>query len=193
MESRSEYLSFDTAEELLEEFDAWFFTYLPASFRYSKTDTIWKSRFTCLLNLLYLSNKIDILVPFFLGYLEGEGKDDDKRKYYLDMMESVAIVSVICRSFIDYKSHGGMEEPLRNSNLLIDTVFRGALILEASLLVKQVSEQEEVRNRVLDHAQLLRLVHFELGDEKESSRLEDLIGCLKEPQIAINRLKSRIW
>ena len=193
MDSKSEYLSFDTAEELIEAFDNWFHVLLPSSFRYSKFDTVWKSRFTCMLNLLYISNKLDILVPYFISAISGlddalapttangTSSRTSSEKYISHMVELLAIVSVICRSFLDYKTNGGQEEPLRETNLLHNTVFKATVVLIACLsrvdhqrdVTALMGTSQEIRERIRDHCSLMSFIQF--GGGKDTRLLEQLL------------------
>lgn len=184
MESKSEYLSNDSAEELLEEFDHWFYVLLPPSFRYSKYEMIWKSRFTSMLNLLYLSNKMDILMPFVLSLISGydhglahpsspacNNQNSGSDKYMAHIVKTLELVSVICRSFLDYKTNGGPEEPLRGTDLLKITIFKVTAVLIAFLpmiefeLDVQVTalmiSTKDIKRRIEDHFKVLSLIDFE--------------------------------
>ena len=106
-------------------------------------------------------------------------------------MDSLAIVTVICRSYIDYKSHGGLEEPLRNSSLLGDTVFRATLILIARLSKKRCEEEIRISSShllgcVIDHMRLLGL------NKSRGDRVDVLREYLERPYKAIACLKTGV-
>ena len=202
LESQSEYLSSDTAEMLLEELNLWFNVELPSSFRYSKYDTIWKSRFTCMLNLFYFNNRLDILRPFFIAWCESwislntvgvpYYNQEKAIMQFKDMWDAVTIVTVICRSFLDYKANGGADEPFRHNDILKNTVFMSMLVLGCMVMLRrrnivsdfEFESGEKLQERIMDHLKLLSIIDIVPLHE------EIVQSILKDPTTALFYLKQ---
>lgn len=95
--------------KLKNELDYWYLEQLPYSCKYSANETNWRSRFTSMACFVFLHARLELLknaVSFEVKSLSAD------RPMMKDALDTVAIVSSVCRGYLAFARAGGVEKNL---------------------------------------------------------------------------------